>query len=272
MSAPDRYAVIGHPISHSKSPLIHGMFAEQTGQAMSYDAIDIAPDQLATDLKAFFARGGKGLNVTVPHKEQIPALMNSLSERATLAGAVNTIAIGNDGELTGDNTDGIGLLTDMLNLKADLEDSRILILGAGGATRGIVQPLLQAGPQLITIANRTVAKAEALAAHFDQAGNVFGSGYDDLGSKAYDVVIHATSAGLGGELPPVSDSIIGADSFCYDLSYADTDTPFIEWVKQSGCKRAHDGLGMLVEQAAAAFDIWRGIKPDTAPVIARLRN
>ena len=240
---------------------------------MSYDAIDIAPADLATTLKAFFSEGGFGLNVTVPHKEQIPALVDQLSSRAELAGAVNTIAKLPSGELLGDNTDGEGLLTDMVsNLNADLEDSRILILGAGGATRGIVPALLAAKPRLLKISNRTVEKAEFLAQHFAEYGNVFGCGYSDIDNKAYDVIIHATSAGLSGELPPIPEGVIGAYSFCYDLSYAEDDTIFVAKAKELGSETAFDGLGMLVEQAAAAFELWRGIRPETAAIIESLRN
>ncbi|MDG1463025.1 MAG: shikimate dehydrogenase [Gammaproteobacteria bacterium] len=273
MSSIDRYAVIGHPIAHSKSPSIHELFAQQTAQSMTYDAIDIAPADLANELKAFFNHGGCGLNVTVPHKEQIPALVDQLSSRAKLAGAVNTIAKLPNGELVGDNTDGEGLLRDMVvNLNANLEDARILILGAGGATRGIIPALLSAQPRVIKISNRTVTKATSLAEHFDTNGNVFGCGYDNIDNNAYDVIIHATSAGLSGELPPLPEGVIGAYSLCYDLSYAQQDTVFVAKAKQLGCESAYDGLGMLVEQAAAAFELWRGIRPKTTSVIESLRN
>jgi len=269
----DRYVVIGHPISHSKSPQIHKMFAAQTSQDLTYEAQDIAPESLDNDVRTFFSDGGRGMNITLPHKEQIPALVDAQSERAALAGAINTIAVQEDGGLFGDNTDGEGLVTDMVNnLNADLEDARILILGAGGATRGIIPDLLATNPQLLTIANRTVSKAKALEKHFAHLGNIFGAGYDELGKQPYDIVIHATSAGLAGDLPPLPDGIIGAFTFCYDLSYADQDTPFVAWVKELGCTEAHDGLGMLVEQAAAAFNLWRGVRPETAPVIEAIRN
>jgi len=273
MSGKDHYTVIGHPIAHSQSPRIHALFAEQTGQNLSYDATDIPPAELTRGFKAFFANGGKGMNVTVPHKEHIAGLVDKLSARARLAGAVNTVAILNSGELLGDNTDGEGLVTDLVdNLSADLAESRILILGAGGATRGIVPALLRANPQLIMISNRTAAKARELAQHFDTDGSVFGCGYDELPIKAYDIIIHATSAGLKGELPAFPDAVIGAYSFCYDLSYGATDTPFVAKAKSLGCETSYDGLGMLVEQAAAAFQLWRGVKPATAPVIAALRK
>jgi shikimate dehydrogenase len=273
MSVKDRYTVIGHPIAHSQSPRIHALFAKQTGESLSYDATDVPPAELARSFKAFFAHGGKGMNVTVPHKERVKSLVDKLSARARLAGAVNTVAKLSSGELLGDNTDGEGLVTDLVdNLCADLEEARILILGAGGATRGIVPALLRAAPQLITISNRTARTAHELAEHFDKDGTVVGCGYDELPIKAYDIVIHATSAGLAGELPEFPDTVIGAYSFCYDLSYAASDTPFVAKAKSLGCETSYDGLGMLVEQAAAAFELWRGVRPATAPVIAALRK
>jgi len=272
MSSTDRYVVIGHPIAHSKSPLIHSEFAAQTGQNLSYDAMDVPPETLAEQVKGFFADGGKGMNITLPHKEQIPALVGSQSERAALAGAINTIKLQDNGTLFGDNTDGEGLVNDITrNLNTDLEDARILILGAGGATRGIIPDLLASKPQLLTVANRTVSKAKELESRFESLGNVFGAGFDDLGKQAYDVVIHATSAGHGGELPPVPQGVLGAFTFCYDLSYANDDTPFIAWAREQGVLDVHDGLGMLVEQAAAAFELWRGMRPETTPVLEKLR-
>jgi len=273
MSGKDHYTVIGHPIAHSQSPRIHALFAEQTGESLIYDATDITPAELASRFNNFFKNGGKGMNVTVPHKEQIAGLVDQLTARAKLAGAINTVIALDSGELLGDNTDGEGLVTDLVsNLHADIADSRILILGAGGATRGIVPALQAAAPQLIMISNRTAAKARELAEHFDTDGNVFGCGYAELPAKAYDIVIHATSAGLSGELPPFPAAVIGAYSFCYDLSYAATATPFVAKAKSLGCETSYDGLGMLVEQAAAAFELWRGVRPATAPVIAALRT
>lgn len=273
MSGPDRYTVIGHPIAHSKSPQIHALFAAQTGQNIAYDATDIPPEHLATRFTEFFSRGGAGLNVTVPHKQHVLPLVDELSARAELAGAVNTVVRLKSGGLLGDNTDGIGLVTDMMqNHGAELKHARILILGAGGATRGIVPALQMLKPQRLVIGNRDARKAVELAKEFDAEGNLSGCGYADLASKAYDVIIHATSAGLKGSVPQFPDGVIGTDSFCYDLSYNNVDTPFIAKAKSLKCKNSYDGLGMLVEQAAAAFELWRGIKPDTQGVIAVLRK
>ena len=273
MPGSDRYTVIGHPIAHSQSPKIHGLFAAQTGQNITYDATDIAPEDLASRFIEFFSHGGAGMNVTVPHKQHVLPLVDQLSARAKLAGAVNTVIKLESGGLLGDNTDGIGLVTDMMqNLGAELKDARILILGAGGATRGIVPVLQTMKPQLLMISNRNAGKAIELAKGFDTEGNLSGCGYADLSSKAYDIIIHATSAGLKGSLPQFPDGVIGTDSFCYDLSYSNVDTPFITKAKSLGCKNSYDGFGMLVEQAAAAFELWRGVKPDTQSVIAALRQ
>lgn len=267
----DRYAVIGHPIGHSKSPVIHQLFAEQTGQNISYTAIDVPPAELGAALKNFFASGGRGLNVTVPHKTQVMSLMNSLTPQAKLAGAVNTITRLKDGTLEGDNTDGIGLIADLRdNLKFELIDSSILILGAGGASRGIVPPLLEQIPAEIIIANRSLDKARGLASAFADLGNLHACSFDDLAGRQFHLIINATSAGLRGEVPPFPASIIGPDTVCYDLSYSMRDTPFIAWAKQHGCKRAYQGWGMLVEQAAESFAIWRGVRPETARVRKQL--
>ena len=267
----DRYGVIGHPISHSKSPVIHRLFAAQTGDDIRYDAFDVAPDRLTKQLKAFAEQGFRGLNVTVPHKEKIADLADQLTDRAHLSGAVNTLIIAADGRLDGDNTDGVGLLTDLtVNHDVTLKEARILILGAGGATRGIVPALLGSGPADLRIANRNVDRARELAARFDKFGKIVPCSFDELGGQHFDLVINATSAGLGGERPPFPESILTPDTMCYDLSYAMTDTPFIAWAKQHGVRRAHQGWGMLVEQAAEAFFIWRGVRPDTEPVREKL--
>jgi shikimate dehydrogenase len=267
----DRYGVIGHPISHSKSPVIHRLFAAQTGEDIRYDAFDVAPEQLAQQLKAFAEQGFRGLNVTVPHKEKIAELADQLTDRAHLAGAVNTIIIAADHRLDGDNTDGVGLLTDLTaNLDVELKEARILILGAGGATRGIVPALLGSGPRDVWIANRTMERARELAGRFGKLGKILPCRFDELRRQPFDLIINATSAGLRGERPPFSEGILKPDTVCYDLSYAMTDTPFVAWAKQHGVKRAHQGWGMLVEQAAEAFFIWRGVRPDTKPVREKL--
>lgn len=270
-AAIDRYAVIGHPIAHSRSPVIHKLFAEQTGQNISYTAIDVPPSDLGPALKKFFATGGRGLNVTVPHKTQVMSLMDTLTPQAKLAGAVNTITLLKNGTLEGDNTDGIGLIADLRdNLKFELIDSSILILGAGGASRGIVPPLLEQIPAEIIIANRSLDKARGLASAFADLGNLHACSFDDLERRQFHLIINATSAGLHGEVPPFPASIIRPDTVCYDLSYSMRDTPFIAWAKQHGCRRAYQGWGMLVEQAAESFAIWRGVRPETARVRKQL--
>lgn len=267
----DRYGVIGHPIGHSKSPVIHRLFAAQTGEDLSYEAFDVPPGALEARLKAFVAEGLRGLNVTVPHKEAVARLVDQLTDRAHLAGAVNTVTIAVDGRLDGDNTDGVGLLADLTaNLGVALEDTRVLVLGAGGATRGIVPALLGSGPRDLVVANRTLERARDLASHFERLGAIAACRFDELADQRFDVVINATSAGLQGEVPPFPPSILAPGTVCYDLSYAMADTPFVAWARAHGAKRVHQGWGMLVEQAAEAFFIWRGVRPDTKPVRARL--
>jgi shikimate dehydrogenase len=267
----DRYAVVGHPIAHSRSPTIHRLFAQQTDQTMSYEAIDVSPDELENAVRAFFADGGHGLNVTVPHKTDVMALMDKLTPQAKLAGAVNTITLLPDGQLEGDNTDGIGLISDLRdNLHIELIDSSILVLGAGGATRGIIPPLLEQIPAEVVIANRTVDKARGIANAFADLGHLSACGFDDLKDRKFHLIINATSAGLQGELPPFPESIIDPDTICYDLAYSMRDTPFIAWAKQHGCTKAYQGWGMLVEQAAESFSIWRDIRPETGSVRAQL--
>ena len=263
----DRYGVIGHPIAHSKSPVIHGQFAEQTEQDIEYGAYDIRPENLPTELDRLVDEGLKGLNVTVPHKSTVTDLLDELTDRAKLAGAVNTISIDEDGARRGDNTDGVGLVKDLRdNLYIDLEDQRILILGAGGATRGIVPALLEASPKRILIANRTVDKARALAEEFESLGRISACEFDELGGQSFNLIINATSAGLDGNVPPFPGSIVTPEVICYDLSYAMKDTPFVDWAREHGAEHVHQGWGMLIEQAAESFYIWRDIRPDTAPI------
>jgi len=263
----DRYGVIGHPIAHSKSPVIHQQFANQTRQKLSYEAFDIAPDELVREVTTLIESGIRGLNVTVPHKHAIASLVDDLSEQARLSGAVNTISIDREGVMKGDNTDGVGLLRDLTeNLAIELTNQRLLVLGAGGAAHGIVPALLDAKPTNLRIANRSLEKAEDMATQFAKLGNVSFCRFDELEGHRFDLIINATSAGLSGEVPPFPESIIDADVVCYDLSYSMTDTPFCCWAHKHGAADAHQGWGMLVEQAAEAFLIWRGIRPDTAPV------
>jgi shikimate dehydrogenase len=268
----DRYAVMGYPVAHSKSPRIHTAFAKQTGQDLAYTTIEVEPGSFATRVRDFFATGGKGLNVTVPYKQEAWALAQWRSPQAELSGAVNTLLM-KDGKLQGHNTDGVGLVRDILqNHRGQLEGKTVLVLGAGGATRGILLPLLQQGPARLVIANRTVSKADELASLFAGHGAISACGYAHLAGQRFDWVLNATAASLQGELPPLPDTLIGADSWCYDLMYASEPTVFCRWAAQHRAARALDGLGMLVEQAAEGFWLWRGVHPDTKPVLAELRK
>jgi shikimate dehydrogenase len=270
---PDQYGVVGHPVAHSWSPFIHGMFARQTGESLVYRLHDVLPEDFHTYVTDFFARGGRGLNVTVPHKVAAAELANELTPRASRAGAVNTLAIQRDNRLLGDNTDGAGLVHDLRdNLSVNLAGARVLIVGAGGATRGVVAPLLVLRPAELVIANRTADRARAFAADFQDIGEVRGCGFDDLGDGAFDVIINATSASLAGEVPAIPSSIVHARSLCYDMAYSKGDTPFLKWAREQGCSRAVQGWGMLVEQAAESFHLWRGVRPQTAPVLEALRD
>ena len=268
--APDRYGVIGYPIAHSRSPEIHRLFAEQTGQSLVYERLEAAPAAFESAVRGFAADGGRGLNVTLPHKEAAAALADTLSERAAEAGAVNTLAL-RDGEIFGDNTDGVGLLRDLTgNLGVALADAEVLVLGAGGAARGILAPLLRAGPSRVVIANRTPARAEALARRFGALGPVEGCGFAAVPPASWRLAINATSAAFGGDLPAWPPAAISAGTLCYDLSYRAGTTPFCTWAEAQGAARCVMGLGMLVEQAAESFFIWRGVRPETAPVVAAL--
>ena len=267
----DRYGVMGYPVSHSRSPVIHRLFALQTGQDLQYELLQVPPEKLESALKQFRRTGGKGLNITVPHKSEVAKLVDELSERASVAGAVNTVLF-RDGSVYGDNTDGVGLVRDLVdNLGLTLEGTDILILGAGGATRGIVRPLLEAKPASVMIANRTLSKAEALVEHFSAYGPVQACGFDSVPTTVhYDLVINATSAGLKGESPPYPETAITDTTVCYDLSYGLTPTPFSRWASEHGAARSVMGWGMLVEQAAESFYLWRGVRPDTAAVLKQL--
>lgn len=268
----DRYGVFGNPIGHSKSPLIHRLFAAQTGQDLSYEALLAPLDDFPGFARAFFETG-KGGNVTVPFKEQAYQLVDQLSERARRAGAVNTLHKLDDGRLLGDNTDGAGLVRDLtVNAGLDLAGKRILLLGAGGAVRGVLEPLLAHNPQALVIANRTVEKAEQLAREFADLGPVAASGFDWL-SEPVDLIVNGTSASLAGERPPLDASLIQpGHTVCYDMMYGKEPTAFNRWAAEQGAARCIDGLGMLVEQAAEAFCLWRGVRPDSAPVLAELRR
>ncbi|MEZ5541226.1 MAG: shikimate dehydrogenase [Pseudomonadota bacterium] len=269
----DHYAVLGNPIAHSKSPRIHSLFARQTQQALDYTAILVPLDGFAAAVADFAAAGGKGVNITVPFKEQAWRLAASRSPVAERAGAVNTLVLHPDGNHHGDNTDGIGLVRDLRgNHGVTLAASRILLLGAGGAARGVIEPLLDEKPRLLVIANRTADKALELARHFCTLGRIEGCGLDAVAGQSFDVIINATAASLSGAVPALPDDVVGDTTRCYDMMYGSEPTAFMRWAQARGARQVMDGLGMLVEQAAAAFWLWRGVRPDTAAVIAALRS
>jgi shikimate dehydrogenase len=271
----DHYAVMGNPIAHSKSPMIHAAFAQQTGQVLQYNAILVGAEEgeFAQAVQAFIASGGKGLNITVPFKQAAWALADQRSERAERAGAVNTLWFDEQGQRIGENTDGVGLVRDLIqNHGGQIEGRRMLILGAGGAVRGVLGPLLEAAPAQCVIANRTVFRAEALAELFAALGNVTACPYDALQGQSFDLVINGTSASLQGQLPPLPDGLLAEGGWCYDMMYASTATVFMQWAQSQGAAFALDGLGMLVEQAAESFYLWRGVRPKTASVIRQVRE
>ena len=271
----DRYAVFGNPIGHSKSPAIHTAFAQETGQYLDYQAQLVPRGFFPDSVTAFWAQGGKGLNVTVPFKEEAFSLANELSPRAVQARAVNTlISLGNN-RCYGDNTDGVGLERDLIqNWGLSLTGRRLLVLGAGGAARGILGPLLATNPAILTLANRTPDRAQELVEAFKPFATVplSGGSFSDLLGQSFDLVINATSASLENEVPPLPDDLLAPGAWCYDLMYRATPTPFLVWATAHGAAGTADGLGMLVEQAAEAFWLWRGVRPDTVSVIARLRE
>jgi shikimate dehydrogenase len=268
----DRYAVFGNPIGHSKSPIIHTAFARQTGQDLEYSALLAPLDGFYDAIDAFIAAGGRGANVTVPFKPQAYRRAARRTPRAEIAGAVNTLVF-EGGEIIGDNTDGVGLLRDItINLAYPIKGKRVLLLGAGGASRGVVGPLLDAGIESLTIANRTVARARELSERFAQLGPVTGCGYDELAGQAFDLVIDATSASLSASMPPLPGGLFARGSLVYSMMYGQGDTPFKIFARQQGAALIADGLGMLVEQAAESFFVWRGVLPETLPVIELLRQ
>lgn len=272
MSSADQYAVFGNPIRHSKSPEIHAAFASQSDQNMVYRTHLVEAGLFDESASRFFANGGKGLNITVPCKVDAFRFANTLSERARRAGAVNTLALQDDGRIYGDNTDGAGIVRDMLgNLAWEVGNRRVLILGAGGAVRGILGPLLARKPSHVVIANRNVDKARDLAREFAELGEVRGCSYEGLAGSQFDIVINGTSASMSGQLPPLPPQLLSDSACCYDMMYAANPTPFMHWAAGEAAWAVSDGLGMLVEQAAESFCIWRGIRPETAPVIEQIR-
>ena len=265
----DRYAVIGHPVAHSMSPQIHAAFALASQQDMHYERLLAPLDGFAVTVRDFRTHGGCGANVTLPFKQEAFALCESLSARARSAGAVNTLYWDKDA-LHGDNTDGAGLVHDLIgNLGQVLKSARVLLVGAGGAARGVLLPLLAEQPAGVVIANRTEAKARELA---EAHAGARAASFTALAGERFDVVINATSASLGGELPPLPEGLFDHGSLAYDMMYGKGDTPFLAWAGRHGATHVADGLGMLVEQAAEAFFLWRGVRPDTAPVLTALRQ
>ena len=271
---PDRYAVIGNPVAHSKSPPIHAAFAQQTGQAMTYERLLAPLDGFRATVERFASEGGKGLNVTIPFKREAFGVAAAITERARLAGAVNTLRRSGDA-WHADNTDGVGLVRDLaVNLGVELRGRAVAILGAGGAARGIVKPLLDAGTASIVIGNRTMAKAAEIAAQFARYGRIEAVAPDAIGARPCEIVINATSLGLAGSAVddfPFDAGVVAPGAFAYDVIYSDAETAFMRWARVHGASRVADGLGMLVEQAAESFAIWRGVRPDTAPVFALMR-
>jgi len=268
----DLYAVIGNPIAHSKSPVIHSEFAQQTQQQLTYTAELVEIGQVENFIKTFSQNNGKGLNVTVPFKLDAFNLATELSERAQRAGAVNTLTL-KDNKIFGDTTDGVGLLNDLTkNHQQAIKNRKILVVGAGGAVRGILEPLLLEAPASVTIVNRTVSKAQQLADDFSRFGNINACSFDELKNQKFDIIINGTSASLSGDLPPLADNCFNNNACAYDMMYAKQATVFMQWAKQQGADIILDGLGMLVEQAAESFFIWRGVRPQTAHVIKLLRE
>ena len=269
----DQYAVMGNPIAHSKSPKIHTLFAKQAGQELQYQAILVPEDGFDAAVEKFQQNGGKGLNITIPFKLAAWEYVTERSERAQLAGAVNTIIFKPDGSCYGDNTDGTGMVRDLMqNHGIDLQGKNILVLGAGGAVRGVIGSLLEQQPKKIVIANRTVSKADELAELFTSDDTVTSSGFEELQGQQFDLIINGTAASLQGEVPPLPDSVLKTGGSCYDMMYSDQPTAFVKWGNQHGAKKSVDGLGMLIEQAAESFYLWRNVRPETGPVIEALRK
>lgn len=271
MSQADQYVVFGNPIAHSKSPQIHTFFAQTTQQNLTYETYLAPLDSFATEVKAFQRQGGKGANVTVPFKQEAWELVDERSSYAERAGAVNTLIMRDDGSILGDNTDGVGLVRDLtVNHQVSLSGKRILILGAGGAVRGVLEPFLAESPTEIFIANRTASKAQALAHDFTNFGMINGGGFANITGQ-FDVIVNGTAASLQGDLPPLPDDCLAAEACCYDMMYAQEPTVFMQWATQHNASKVLDGLGMLIEQAAEAFYLWRGVRPDTSELLQGLK-
>ena len=270
---PDRYVLFGHPVGHSWSPFIHGLFARQFDHLVDYKLQDVEPENFRFTVINFFVEGGSGANVTLPHKPAAAEIVNDLSARAERAHAVNTLIRRSATELYGENTDGIGLVMDLVrNLGVTVAGARLLILGAGGAVRGVLAPLLEQEPREIRIANRTPERAIGLRDEFSDLGEMSASSFDAVDDKPWDIVINATAASLAGEVPALPPRAVGADTVCYDMAYGRSDTAFMRWALERGALRAYKGWGMLVEQAAESYLLWHGVRPATRPVIDALER
>lgn len=266
----DRYVVFGNPVKHSLSPRIHKMFAEQTKQKIEYERF-LVEDDFHEKSKSFFLAGGKGANVTLPYKEEAFKLADNLSERAQAAGAVNTL-IYKEGKIYGDNTDGAGLVNDLESQLGSLKDRRILLLGAGGAAKGVIIPLFNAGIASLHIANRTESKAQDMAVRFSTYGRITASGYDDIPNETFEVIINSTSSSISGDVPAINTDLFFNAKLAYDMFYQKEPTSFmVSALRHNSDIKVSDGLGMLVGQAAESFFLWRGVKPDIKPVIRKLK-
>lgn len=271
MAATKRYVLFGHPVGHSWSPFVHGLFARQLGDSIEYKLVDVAPADFRKTVIDFFVGQGQGANVTTPHKRAAAEVVNEMTPRAERAGAINVIALRAGAKLFGDNTDGTGLVADLRgNLRTEIAGRRVLLLGAGGAVRGVLEPLLLEDPAALVIANRTADRAAELARDFADLGNVSGGGFEEISSGPWDIVINGTSASLANEVPALPDGVFGADTLCYDMAYGRGNTPFMDWATANGASQVVKGFGMLVEQAAESYLLWRGVRPDTAPVLEAL--
>jgi shikimate dehydrogenase len=270
-NGPGRFALFGHPVSHSWSPFIHALFARQFDHVIDYKLQDVQPGHFRHAVINFFVEGGGGANVTLPHKPAAAEIVNDLSARAERARAVNTIVRRSATELYGDNTDGAGLVTDLTrNLGVAISGARLLILGAGGATRGVLAPLLELEPREVRIANRTPERAERIRDEFSDLGEISASGFSEVDDRPWDIVINATAASLAGETPELPARAVGRDSVCYDMAYGRGETAFMRWSRERGSTRTYKGWGMLVEQAAESYLLWHGVRPETKAVMGAL--
>ena len=273
MMEKDKFAVFGNPIKQSKSPIIHTLFAQQYAQHIEYRAVRVELDDFVQATNRFFEGGGAGLNITVPFKHEAFAMAHRNSERSLRAGAANVLTLADDGLIDGDNTDGIGLIRDLIaNLGWTVQGLRVLLVGAGGAARGVLEPLLRERPRELLVVNRTAARAAELAVEFAGVGPLEGGAFDLIGTRQFDLIINATSAGLSGAVPELPSSMLTERSCCYDMVYGAEPTPFLRWSADHAAGAVSDGLGMLVEQAAEAFYIWRQLRPETRSVIDQLRE